>query len=1096
VKHDDATGSTVDAGRVRVKRPPLERGACVDRYLIVDKLGQGGMGVVYKAFDPELGRPIALKLLNTRSDASDVLRGRLLREAQALARLSHPNVIAVHDVGTVDDDVFIAMEFVDGPSLRRWLASATRSQQEILEVFLAAGEGLRAAHRAGLVHRDFKPDNVIIGLDGRVRVLDFGLARTATGDEDAAAQQPAAGATANDVPASEAHPTADERQGAARPAVDAAHANAPEVANATGPGTADVNAVDAANLNAAEAARSPAVDAANANAAEAARSPAVDAANVNAAEAARSPAVDAANADADNAPGVAVPRRSPHSWPTVHTPAALLPSLGSSTTGAPSLTGSGAVDRLRTNLTRAGSIMGTPRFMAPEQRQGAAVDERADQFSFCLSLYEALAGQFPYAGDSIDELDRNVLAGQIRELPPSSRVPRWLHKVLLRGLSTAPEQRYPSMDALLAALRADPSLTRRNRWLALAGVAVALLAVVGWRAAQKREIHACAGAEAKLAGIWDGPRRRAIRAAFLDSGKSYAPTVLATVERVFDNYTRAWVAMHIDACEATNVRREQSAEMLDLRMSCLEDRRMQLKTLSDLYVTADANLIERAAQSAESIPGLDPCADAAALRAPMTPPRDKQTQARVESLRGALAKASALGLAARYDDGIGVTRAVLADATTLHYPPLQAEAQLRLGRLLGEHGDYPEAASALHRGFVAALEGHHDEAAAEAAADLIQAVGERQAHYDDGDRWTAVAEALIGRLQRKEQLLGVLYNNRSLLRERESKYDDALRDATLALELEQRTLGPDRFNLAVTYHQLGNVHEARAEYPEALQSYQRAYAIERAALGPDHPNLAKTLVGMADVYGESGQHERALAMYDRALVDFRRIQADHPSLPMVYNNMGEELRALGRTDEALKQYERAFEIWQRTLGPSYETAVALNNVGQAELDLGRLPDALRDFIHAQEVCEKALGARHSQCGMNLAGLGETYRQLGKSDTALDDFQRALAILEAAHGTKSPKLVPALLGTGRLFVGRHAWAAATPPLERALIIRQTEPDDGVELALVRFALAEALWPSDRPRALALAVQARDAFVQGGTRLRSSLTEATAWLAHHK
>ena len=180
--------STVDSQWAHAPRPALERGACVDRYLIVDELGQGGMGVVYKAFDPELGRPIALKLLNTRSDASDVLRGRLLREAQALARLSHPNVIAVHDVGTFDDDVFIAMEFVDG-TVAAPLAQEppARSQREILDVFLAAGEGLRAAHRAGLVHRDFKPDNVIVGCDGRVRVLDFGLARTAIGDEEATA---------------------------------------------------------------------------------------------------------------------------------------------------------------------------------------------------------------------------------------------------------------------------------------------------------------------------------------------------------------------------------------------------------------------------------------------------------------------------------------------------------------------------------------------------------------------------------------------------------------------------------------------------------------------------------------------------------------------------------------------------------------------------------------------------------------------------------------------------------------------------------------------------------------------------------------------
>ena len=176
--------------------------------------------------------------------------------------------------------------------------------------------------------------------------------------------------------------------------------------------------------------------------------------------------------------------------------------------------------------------------------------------------------------------------------------------------------------------------------------------------------------------------------------------------------------------------------------------------------------------------------------------------------------------------------------------------------------------------------------------------------------------------------------------------------------------------------------------------------------------------------------------------------------------------------------------------------MALNNVAQAQLDLGAPADALRDFIRAQEVCEKALGPRHAQCGMNLAGLGETYRQLGKPDMALDYFERALAIVEAAHGAKNPQVVPSLLGLGRGRVGRHAWANARAPLERALTIRQAEPGDGVELAEVRFGLAQALWPSDRGTRAQLATQARESYVKAGTRRRKELVEATDWIAHHR
>ncbi|MCH9683813.1 MAG: tetratricopeptide repeat protein [Deltaproteobacteria bacterium] len=157
----------------------LPAGADVGRYRVLECVGVGGMGVVYSAYDPELDRRVALKLLRGSRDdpGSGDRNARLLREAQALAKLSHPNVITVHDVGTWEEQVFMAMEFVDGPTLKGWLESERRSWPEIREVFVAAGRGLAAAHAADLVHRDFKPDNVLIGSGGRVRVTDFGLAR-------------------------------------------------------------------------------------------------------------------------------------------------------------------------------------------------------------------------------------------------------------------------------------------------------------------------------------------------------------------------------------------------------------------------------------------------------------------------------------------------------------------------------------------------------------------------------------------------------------------------------------------------------------------------------------------------------------------------------------------------------------------------------------------------------------------------------------------------------------------------------------------------------------------------------------------------------
>jgi len=154
--------------------PLAARGKVIDRYVIVDEVGAGGMGVVYKAYDPDLGRVIALKLVGKTQTARST--ARLEREARAIAKLAHPNVVAVHDVGRHNDQLFIAMEYVAGASLTTWLATERRSQRQIVDVFIQTARGLVAAHDAGLIHRDFKPDNVLVGADGRARVADFGLA--------------------------------------------------------------------------------------------------------------------------------------------------------------------------------------------------------------------------------------------------------------------------------------------------------------------------------------------------------------------------------------------------------------------------------------------------------------------------------------------------------------------------------------------------------------------------------------------------------------------------------------------------------------------------------------------------------------------------------------------------------------------------------------------------------------------------------------------------------------------------------------------------------------------------------------------------------
>ena len=175
---------TQEAADARARPPAagpgkIHVGSVIGRYVVIERLGAGGMGVVYAAFDPDLDRKVAIKLLPAQHDDTDRERReeRLTREAKAIAKLSHPNIVAIHDVGVHDDQVFLAMEHLGGGTLRQWLSSGRRPWRQILRLFLDAGRGLAAAHAEHLIHRDFKPENVLLDKNGVTKVADFGLVR-------------------------------------------------------------------------------------------------------------------------------------------------------------------------------------------------------------------------------------------------------------------------------------------------------------------------------------------------------------------------------------------------------------------------------------------------------------------------------------------------------------------------------------------------------------------------------------------------------------------------------------------------------------------------------------------------------------------------------------------------------------------------------------------------------------------------------------------------------------------------------------------------------------------------------------------------------
>jgi hypothetical protein len=744
----------------------LPRGTSVGRYTVLELVGRGGMGEVYAAYDPKLDRKIALKLIGgdkARSGAR--AEARLLREAQAIAKVSHPNVVTVHDAGTFGDRVFIAMEFLDGGTLKHWLAEKPRSRAEIVTVFADAARGLAAAHAAGLVHRDFKPPNVMVGRDGAVRVTDFGLVRQ------------------------------------------------------LGSSGAEGGPAEAAS-----------------------------------------------------------------------TPAASL--------------------ELPMDLTLTGEMVGTPRYMAPEQFKGEPLDARTDQFSFCVSLYEALYGQHPFVPEDLSTIVASVVEGRVSPPPAKSSVPGWLRRLLLRGLEVDPARRFPSMGALLAALEADPTARRRRIGIAVGVLACAALAAVSARRIGAARPSLCRSGGERWASVWapDGlvtPGKEAIHRAFSATGTSYAEASFTGAARALDAYVRRWLAMYTDACEATHVRGEQSAEVLDLRMSCLRERFGSASALVDVFARADATVVENAVSAAETLPALDRCADVPLLRAVVQPPADEASRRRVEALRTDLARLSSTRDSGRCTEAERLAQDLLPRVRAAGYGPLLAETLDAAGQLIELCTDFSVGRARWSEAFDVALASRHDEVATHSAVLLAGYVADRASDAADARRWLDVAKAMHTRIGSPPRLGHWLLQAEVLVLMREERGKDAIAVAEELIRRGEALFGKDDREVAIDLNIYGNALHLAGRDAEALAAYHRAADIVSRALGAEHPRVAITLENEGELLAHEHRNAEALSMFERSVAIWRKSGSTPAVLAYGLTGEGTTLVALGRPAEATPLLEEA-----------------------------------------------------------------------------------------------------------------------------------------------------------------------------------------------
>ena len=786
------TGSIEAAPRPRValvEKPSIAVGTVVGRFVVVDFLGAGGMGEVYGAYDPNLERKVAIKFLRPellgRGDQTTAAE-RMRREARLVAKLSHPNVVTVFEIDVFEDRLFIAMEYVDGRSVAEWLKAEPRAVRDVVRVFLEAGAGLAAAHAAGVIHRDFKPHNVMITKAGEVRVMDFGLAHL---DTDA------------DAPAG--HPS----------------------------------------------------------------------------------------------PPLAIVSSSPDS----------------------------SAERDE-RLTRTGTLVGTPAYMAPEQFLGTKAGARTDQYSFCVALHEALVGRRP--SGPVGSRGNTAKLEALEAGPTARSVPRWIRRALRRGLAVDPAQRYASMDDLLADLRADK--TRRRR-IALALVAsVALVGGGVWAAVHEqaaRKVRLCRANIDAAAAVWpfDAAKTGAIPpgtptavwAAFQRSGVADAGGTFQRVNSTLSAYLEQWAQQATDSCEATHVRREQSRDELALRTACLDERLSAARAVTETLSRADAKVVAHATDAAFGLPDLDRCTALPLLRA-LRPPEGAAKQVEVARLRRRMAEVKLLVETGHFDSVGADLKTLEREVRAVGYPPLLVDFLSFLQFDLSNAGGDPRGgAERVHEALRVAQSAGYEEGIARALMGIAWTDYRNPAVSDLA---LDQADAILHHLGDPLVLRAWFENDVSFLNFWNGRLADSLKRAERALALKEQRRPYDAHDVALSESNICLILSTRGQARAALPHCDRAVNVITAVLGWAHPSTMNLAENRAFALIELGRFDEGCRLADRVRSFFEEAGEHVESRTALVPTLARCAVNRGRPEQVRDLLERALEAATRTGATAMETA--------------------------------------------------------------------------------------------------------------------------------------------------------------------------------
>jgi tetratricopeptide (TPR) repeat protein len=899
VREDSPVADTVPLADGDAAAAPATYG----RFIALEMLGRGGMGVVMRAHDPELGRDVALKVL-----LPGLGTARLQTEAQAMARLSHPNVVAVYEIGLVGTDRFIAMELVEGSTLRGWLGAKARPWREIVAAFVACGRGLAAAHAAGLVHRDFKPENVLVGADDRPRVADFGL----VGD------------------------------------------------------------------------------------------------------------------------------------------------------GAP------------------GAMVGTPGYMAPEQWLGGDVDARADQFAFCVGLWEALYGQRPFPGETAEAVRDAVLGGSPRG-PSASPAPRALAAILRRGLARDRVQRWPSMAAIVTAIE---RAARGRRGLAIglgAGAAVVVAATVAFVVGTRSRGEACGPPTSQLAGVWDKATRAELAGAIRASGAADGALEDRLVAAL-DGYASAWSSGMVAACKAGPAQGANGG-----RAVCLERGRGALAALTHALVTADRATLARADDAIARLPDLTACDDLERLAATTPLPQDPALRARLAELDRRLDAIGALQLRAELTDARAGAAAAVAEARSLGHAPTLAHALQLQGDVEADAGNAAAAEAAYRAAASAAADGRDDLAAAEAWASVLFTASDRLDDLEGAAALVPVVDAAVRRAGDPPSLRFKYLNAAGVLAD---VHDDFA--TSYARFDEAAKVAPNPRHHAQALCNLALVVWRRDGAIAAVEPARVALAATTEAMGPDHLETAGALRNAAQILNAAGQWAEAKTLAERALaIQERANGADSSPVGGLHEVLGNITSNLGDLVAARAHFERSIAIKEATHAGDAELGISFAALGAMLQYSGQGTDAIPYYERSLALLATSVGTEKFEYLMISANLADTYQDLGRCEDAQPIIERVRPAL-----AKMPAYYPILLLTIARCARERGAAAALAPLEEASRLCAENGCDPSAIATFQWELGTALVETRRDRARGLElVRAGRAGVAAISPDDPLVATIDAWLAKH-